>query len=416
MQSVEEVSFLKSVGLVVEYNPFHNGHKYHIDQARKQTEAEIVIAVMSGSFLQRGEPALLSKWERTKMALDAGVDLVVELPYAFSVQTAEAFATGAVRILTELGSDSLHFGSEEGKIESFYTLVHYMNQHKTTYDSFVQAALKQGLSYPAASASAFTQLNQSDDMLPLSKPNNILGYHYIRAIHELHSPLVAYTTKRLQAEYHDSEIGAGSIASATSIRAAIGNGEGFNQVVPKKTATLLQHYQEEHQFFHNWEAYFPFLQHKLLTTSLSDFRKTAECEEGIENRVIETGLTATSFEDWLTKLKTKRYTRTRLQRLFAHFLTGTTKEELHHIHQQEPMNYIRLLGMTQAGKTYLNQHKKQLSVPLVTRQAELKQFGIAGACDLRTSQCYWLPSKSDRLATRLLDEFKQPPIYWKKMP
>ncbi|GAF14617.1 hypothetical protein JCM19046_932 [Bacillus sp. JCM 19046] len=405
---------MKSVGLVVEYNPFHNGHKYHIDQARIQTNAEIVIAVMSGSFLQRGEPALLAKWQRTKMALNAGVDLVVELPYAFSVQTAKTFATGAIRILTELGCDSLHFGSEAGQIEPFNTLVHFMKQHKTEYDLFVQKALKQGMSYPAASAAAFTQLTQLDRLLPLSKPNNILGFHYVQAINEQQSTLIPYTTKRLHADYHDAEIGAGSIASATSIRNAIAQGDPFTQVVPEETAFLLKKYQEKHHFFHQWEAYFPFLQHKVLSSSLADISKIAECEEGIEHRVIETGLTATSVEDWLTKLKTKRYTRTRLQRLFAHLLTGTTKEELQNIHKQEPMNYIRLLGMTELGKNYLNQHKKQLTVPLVTRQAELKQYHTAGACDLRTSQCYWLASKPEELATRLLDEYKQPPIYLKK--
>lgn len=386
---------------------------HHLQMARTQAQADVVIAVMSGSFLQRGEPAILSRWARTEMALSSGADIVVELPYAYSVQTAERFAEGAVQILSALGCTSLNFGSEAGEITPFNSLVTFMSKHKQRYDEHVQHFLKQGSSYPNASASAFALLEGSEQLLPLSKPNNILGFHYVQAIRKLHSAMKPETTLRIQSDYHETTIKKGPIASATSIRNALNDGKPIDDVVPQKTAKRINHYQDEHGLLHFWERYFPYLHYQITTRSPEEIRQFAECEEGIEYRLIETGLKASTFEEWLSLLKTKRYTRTRLQRLFVHLLTSTRKEELKSIHTSS-LQYIRLLGMNDQGRNYLKHYKKHLPVPLLTKHAELKRFGPAGQLDLRTAHCYWLCLPSENISKQLTAEYKQTPIYTKK--
>ncbi|WP_353626156.1 nucleotidyltransferase family protein [Bacillus sp. JCM 19041] len=230
---------MKAVGVVVEYNPFHNGHKHHLQMARIQSQADVVIAVMSGSFLQRGEPAIMSRWARTEMALSSGADIVVELPYAYSVQTATRFAEGAVYILSALGCTNLNFGSEAGDITPFKSLVSFMSKHKQSYDTHVQRFLKQGSSYPNASASAFALLEGSDQLLSLSKPNNILGFHYVQAIDTLHLAMEAETTLRIQSDYHDSTIKKGPIASATAFATHSMLGNPSMRLFPKKQQNLL---------------------------------------------------------------------------------------------------------------------------------------------------------------------------------
>ncbi|HHY20854.1 MAG TPA: nucleotidyltransferase, partial [Bacilli bacterium] len=167
---------MKAVGIVVEYNPFHNGHLYHLQQTKVKSGADIVIAIMSGSFLQRGEPALVSKHARTKMALRAGIDLVIELPYAFSTQKAETFARGAVLLLDALQASEVCFGSEAGDITPFEQLIDFLRDREAEFNEQLKHFLQEGCSYPKANALAFSSLNPNKTMLDLSLPNNILGY------------------------------------------------------------------------------------------------------------------------------------------------------------------------------------------------------------------------------------------------
>jgi len=214
----KEIFYMKAVGIVVEYNPFHNGHFYHIQETKKVTGADLVIAVMSGNFLQRGEPALVSKWARTKMALEGSVDIVVELPYAFATQKAEVFAFGSVSLLHALGVESICFGSESGDIQAFLQTLDIMKTKREEFDDFIQTSLKEGKSYPRAAADAFQSLQISQSAVDLSQPNNILGFHYIQAIHNLKSKIKPFTIKRTKANYHDPYMVDLNIASATSIR------------------------------------------------------------------------------------------------------------------------------------------------------------------------------------------------------
>ncbi|WP_052366253.1 nucleotidyltransferase family protein [Geomicrobium sp. JCM 19055] len=197
---------MKAIGLIVEYNPFHNGHLYHLQTSKKHAKADVVVCVMSGYFLQRGEPASYSRQTRTKLALDAGADLVVELPYAYSSQHASLFARGSVSILNDLLIDSFYFGSEYGDIDAFMELDLFMQQHEQTLESHVKKRMNEGASYPRAQSEAFLELTPPTTFPDLSQPNNILGYQYVKAARELNASIQPETIQRTGSGYHSEDL------------------------------------------------------------------------------------------------------------------------------------------------------------------------------------------------------------------
>ncbi|MGM7701056.1 nucleotidyltransferase [Pseudalkalibacillus sp. Hm43] len=361
---------MKALGLVVEYNPFHNGHFYHLQQSKQSSQADVTIAVMSGNFLQRGEPALVSKWTRTRMALEAGVDIVVELPYAYATQRADRFAYGAISILDALKTDEVIFGSESGNIQPFIETVDFLNTHEKEYNESIQENVKKGISYPAAASEAFTQLtNRPEDIVDLSQPNNILGYHYVQSIQHINPDIKPNTVKRTGAGYHEHGEGENDIASATGIRKMLFDGDAdlssIQRFVPASTYTGLTQHQKEFGHFMNWERYFPLLKHRIITSTDEDLRQIYECVEGIENRLKECIVHAGTFTEFIERVKTKRYTWTRLQRLCTHILTNAKKHTME-VALTEAPSYVRLLGMSPDGQAYLNSVKKDMKLPLVS--------------------------------------------------
>jgi len=357
---------VKACGLIVEYNPFHNGHQYHVEEAKKNSNADCIIAVMSGTFLQRGEPAIIDKFHRTKAALKSGVDLVVELPYPYAVQSSRYFALGALRTLHALHTAMICFGSESGEIEPFYNASERLLKRKEEYDDTVRSFMKQGLSFPQASQKAYEKIGLQQ--VDLFQPNNILGFSYVRTIVEERLPIKALTIKRKQSHYHDTEI-VNQIASATSIRQALlkdPTDENVARAVPPHSLEQMITYKEEASLWHDWEDYFNALYLRITSLPLEELRKIHGVEEGIEYRIKEAITKATSFHDLIERVKTKRYTYVRLQRMFAHILTNTKKQEIEPFLNANTVPYIRLLGMNERGQTYLNKKKKALEVPLVT--------------------------------------------------
>ncbi|MBP2240014.1 putative nucleotidyltransferase [Cytobacillus eiseniae] len=405
---------MNAVGVVVEYNPFHNGHHYHICEARKATNAEIVIAVMSGNFLQRGEPAFISKWTRTEMALKAGVDIVFELPYAFATQQANTFASGAVSILEAAGCRHLCFGSEDGQIDRFYQTLSFLEENNKEYQNKIKQYLHEGNSYPKASSLAFHALVPDEHLIDLSKPNNILGYQYIKSAKEQHASIQALTIARKNADYHDLHFSSESIASATSIRKVLSSKQtqisSIRQYVPESTFEGLIAYKEKYGLFHDWEHYWPFLKYRLVQSALNDLKKIYEIEEGLENRMQQAALQSEDFQHFMEKVKTKRYTWTRLQRACVHILTNTTKEEMY-LAEEKP-KYLRLLGMTTNGQKYLNKYKSNLSLPLISRLSSTTSEQLF--LDLRASRVYAMAASGIQQQKLLEKEFKQPPIIIKK--
>ncbi|GAF63957.1 nucleotidyltransferase [Bacillus sp. TS-2] len=401
-----------SVGLIVEYNPFHNGHALHLQTSKQLSNANMVVAVMSGFFLQRGEPALLPKWERARMALMAGADLVIELPYYYSVQKAELFAEGAIKVLSELGVHSVSFGSENGDIQDFKELISFIQQHQSEWDELVRMEMKSGKSYPKATSNAFEAINSNQKPgLSLSQPNNILGYHYLRAIEKFAPTMEAYTLKRTSAQYHDEQIPIESIASATSIRKALFEEKNLHlikHVVPRSTWDILSQYEQAFNSFQQWESYFPYLQYQLITSSHEQLREIYECEEGLEFRLKEAIKQSTSFSDFMNRIKTKRYTWNRLQRLLTHILTQTTKKEVDQLLALETLPYLRLLGMSSRGREYLRKNKKEINTPIISRFANA--FGPLKELDERVAATYATGLPNITRVNEMSSEYKQIPI------
>ncbi|KYD08131.1 nucleotidyltransferase [Heyndrickxia sporothermodurans] len=403
---------MNSTGLIVEYNPFHNGHFFHVEEARKRTDADVIIAVMSGNFLQRGEPAIISKWARAKMALQAGVDIVVELPYAFAVQHAETFAYGSINILHALKCNSFCFGSESGNINEFSDAIDLIENHRVEYEAFVKELMKTGVSYPTSLSQSMKKIYPDHkNYIDLAKPNNILGFHYMQINNTLQSPMRAFTIKRKNANYHDEEFSSSTIASATSIRKATFEANqsinGIEQYVPKTTSNVLQEYYNDYQTFHNWEMYWPYLQYRLLSIEETDLANIYEIEEGIEHRLKRYAKDAVSFHDFMQRVKTKRYTWTRIQRMCVHILTNTKKSEMlrHHNH----IEYIRLLGMTERGRMYLSQIKKDIDVPLISKISAISSELLE--LDIRASNIYSQGLQEPYRQKMFKTEYAQPPIY-----
>jgi predicted nucleotidyltransferase len=404
---------MKAVGLIVEYNPFHNGHAYHLSASKEAAQADVVIAVMSGNFLQRGEPALLSKWYRTKMALLNGVDIVFELPYRFATQKAEIFANGAVSILEAAKCESICFGSESGDISSFLHTIEYIKEEEKNLDDGIKFFMDTGVSYPKATALAFKQLQSSNNYLDLTKPNNILGLEYIKAIQRQNSLIKPMTVTRKNANYHDEHFTSETIASATSIRKAIfspmAESQGIDQYVPAATKQLLEEYFYHFHLFHQWENYWSYLQYRLIHSSTEELKEIYEMEEGLENRLQAAATQSESFQQFMERIKTKRYTWTRLQRLCVHILTNTKKVEMNS--KLEKATYLRLLGMTANGREYLNKTKKDFTLPLVSKVSSFK--GNMIDLDVKAARVYALGFPNYLKDEMFKQEFSQPPIYIK---
>lgn len=402
---------LISTGIVVEYNPFHNGHLHHIKEARRKTNADVIIAVMSGNFLQRGEPAIVSKWARAQMALEAGVDLVIELPYTFAVQQAEMFANGAIALLNALGCENFCFGSESGDVQSLVKIAN-MLQNTTTNQRFqtaIRTHIKQGMSYPSSLSAGFKQLGIIEDDIDLSLPNNILGFHYILAAQHQQTNIRPITISRKAANYHDQTFTSETIASATAIRRAIFSSDNISdikKVVPATSFHALINYKQTYGSFHHWNHYWPFLQYKLLTTSANDLSELYEVVEGIEYRLKKYALQAQCFSEFMNLVKTKRYTWTRIQRMCVHILTNTKKVEMKE-HQKRP-EYIRLLAMNEQGKQYLRSIKKQLSIPLISKFSA--KFESVMELDSRSTQVFAQILDAKARSLLLHREYSEPPI------
>lgn len=403
---------MKAVGVVVEYNPFHNGHLYHLKEAKAQTESDVAIAVMSGFFLQRGEPAIVSKWARTKMALASHADLVVELPYAFAVQKAETFAEGAVSILGELQCGSLFFGSENGDIDTFLKAAAYTMKHKKALDEEVKQQISTGISYPAAMAKAFRAVTDGG-MLDLSKPNNILGFQYVKTILEKDIQMKPATVKRLSSNYHDAHFPEGSsrIASATSVRKSMldqGSLASASSFLPETSVHELKEYARTFGLWHSAEDYFSFLKYTLHTMDMEELRGIYEVEEGLEHRIMRAIRTAGSFLEYMELLKTKRYTWTRLQRMNTHILTRTKRTDIRRILSEERPAYIRLLGMTKKGQAYLSKKKKQLCVPLITKIGSFSHPSLS--LDVKAGKVFSAPLKEPARSMLTEQEYSLSPI------
>ncbi|UFU00925.1 nucleotidyltransferase [Radiobacillus kanasensis] len=401
---------MEACGLIVEYNPFHNGHLYHLTQSKKETKASCIIAVMSGNFLQRGEPAIIDKFHRTKIALQSGVDLVIELPYAYAVQHSDLFSFGAVTALEHLFCQSVCFGSEHGTIDAFLSAYDTLHHEKQRFQEELHRHLAEGISFPEASKRAYQSIGLTEGAVDLSSPNNILGFSYVKAIKDHSYQISPMTIERTSNQFHQKTI-TSSIASATSIRKELLENqritEKASQAMPTSTLEALHDYYQKTGMWHNWDHYFSVLQYRIQTMSLTELENIHGVEEGLEYRLKRTIASAISFEEWMQALKTKRYTWTRLQRICTHIITNTTKQEMEEIKTSSSFPYVRVLGMTKNGQKYLNQIKKQATVPIYTKLPN--DNSLLSRMEERATNAYYSVLNPKQKIALKQQEF-QPPI------
>lgn len=354
---------MKSVGLITEYNPFHNGHLYHLQESLRVTGSDVSIAVMSGHFLQRGEPALADKWVRTEMALAAGVDLVVELPLPWASSSAPDFALGGVQALTALGVNSVCFGSEVGELEALQTCSDLLCREETLVTDKTAELLREGMNYPQARQQVLGELlpkNRDTEML--TSPNNILGIEYLNAIKRAKSPLIPATIKRVGAGYHDVEPGENGISSATAIRKWLAAEKAVDTFLPPAVSSLLKEAAQTDHLYSE-ERYYPLLVAQLVRNS-EELTQYHLVDSGIENRLVAVADKASSLDDLITGLKSRQLTRTRIQRLLVAILLGLDKVSVARLFSAGPL-YLHLLGASPKGRHFLSFSRKGRQLPLV---------------------------------------------------
>lgn len=341
-----------SIGIIAEYNPFHNGHLYQINKIKEMYPDATIICCMGTNFLERGDTSLINKWDKTIIALEYGIDLVIELPFVFSSQSADIFAKGSIAILNSLAVDKIVFGTETKDINVLINAADIENTDK--YQELVKEYLDKGINYPTAMSKALYDISK----ITIDKPNDLLGLSYIKEIKRISSTIEPVNIVRTN-DYHSLELN-NSIVSASSIRKALKEDVDVHPFVPQLTNVYLNN---NLSFI---DYYFPFLKYKILTTPDLSIYQTVD--EGIESRIMKYINKSTSLDELINNIKTKRYTYNKLKRMFVHILCCFTKEEAKH----NDIEYIRVLGFNNNGKKYLNSIKKDINIPIITGYSNIK--------------------------------------------
>ena len=330
---------MEIIGIIAEYNPFHNGHLYHIKKIKEMSPKSIIILILNGYFLERGEISVESIEAKTKLALDNKIDIVIELPFVFGTNSADIFSEASIELLNELKVEKIIFGSECNNIKKLTELA--KKQIKNENNEKIKENLKKGLNYPTA-------INDANN-ININTPNDILGISYIKTILKHKYNIEPITIKRTN-DYHDKSSN-NNIISASNIREKIKNNIDITKYVPNKDNINKIDY----------ELYFKLLKYKILNDN--DLNKYLTVDEGIENRLKSVINKSNNLEELIKNIKTKRYTYNRINRMFIHILIGLTKEDKNKLNKNE---YIRLLGFNEHGKKYINSIKKNTNIPIIS--------------------------------------------------
>lgn len=388
---------MKINGIIAEYNPFHNGHKYHLEESKRLTGADYTVAVISGNFVQRGSPALLDKHSRAEMALRSGVDLVLELPAIYAASSAEFFATGAVSLLNQLNVvTNLCFGSECGDISLLSQIATILREEPEDFACTLKAFLRQGFSYPNARNAALIQHSPSlaYNREIFGSPNNILGIEYLKALQRLQSPMIPVTVKRLGASYH-APVPATEYCSALSIRHALWEGKSTSCIqayIPEESNRLLSQKINEGKLVRS-NDFSSVLYYKLLSEKDCGFEKYLDVSEALSDRIVKHLNEYVSFDSFCDLLKTKEMTYTRISRCLLHILLDITKEDLAFCTELGCTPYARVLGFRKSAEPLLSAIKKQSAIPLITKAADAEKVlsedsYIMFRQDIQISQLY----------------------------
>ncbi len=351
------VILMKILGIVAEYNPFHNGHLYHLKKSLEYTNAEATVVVMSGNFIQRGEPALLDKFTRADTAVKNGIDLVIELPLYYSVATAETFSYGAVKLLSECGVNFLSFGAETNNLEKLKNIASLLSNEPTSYSAELKKQLETGISYPEARSNTVSKLLGISNNI-LTKPNNILAVEYLKALYSLNPNIEPVLIDRVDSGYHDTDSNT-NILSATGIREKLKNNEDIDLYVPEITLN----YIKTPIFIENFEENIMYALRKM---SLENIKDLPDVTEGLENRILYALSYSKSLSELIDNIKTKRYPMTRVKRILMSALLDISKTNLNTFNSIGGPLYIRVLSFNEKGRELLSEISATSSLPIIT--------------------------------------------------
>ncbi len=374
---------MKVCAVIAEYNPFHLGHAYHLKQARLLTDADYIIVVMSGNFVQRGEPALVDKYARTKAALSCGADLVLELPTCFSAGSAEYFARGAISMLDHLGMvDFLCFGSECSEIHFLSQFADIFLKEPEPYKKILLEKLKLGYSYPTARSNALVIAypELAADISVISSPNNILGIEYIKALHRRRSLIHPVNIRRMGSDHRDQRLGPFH-SSSRALRLAIQSDrsiEGLHSQMPEEAYSILTDYfDREKPLFQ--DDFSTLLHYKLLSEQAKGYTDYLDITPDLSDKICKYVYQYTTFSEFCDLLKSKDMTYTRISRCLLHILLNITKDNMQfYIDNQDAISYARLLGFREDAKPLLTAIDKNTSIPLITKMADAEKLLTGG--------------------------------------
>lgn len=405
---------MKISGIIVEYNPLHNGHIFHINKTKELTDSDITIAVMSGNFNQRGIPSVIDKWTKTKLALQNGIDIVLELPSIYALSSAEFFSYGAVSLLNSLGVvDSLCFGSEAGDINLLETIADVLVSEPIDYKILLKSELDKGLLFPKARALALIEhLSQKTTYdkeylkLQLSSSNNILGVEYLKSLKRLNSSIKPYTIKRLGGAYNSENLNE-IFSSATSIRGVLRQNKDLDSLkchVPNSVYEELQTLHSKNYTFAFESMMYPYIKYKALTNRYNYFEKLPDASEGLHNKILSSLETSTTYDDCISAIKSKRYTYTRISRILCQYYLDFFNYDIFNM-RKAPCPYARILGFTNTGATALKAIKSNSSIPLYSKLP--KETSPTLTLDLHATKGYsilnpYIRYNEDRLTSPII--------------
>ena len=358
------------IGIIAEFNPLHNGHLYLINKIKEKYEDASIILVLSGNYTQRGIPSIIDKWKKTELSLKLGIDLVVELPFPFSTQSADYFAYGATTLLNYLKVDKLIFGSESNDIKVLEKIVDAQKDDK--FNTLVKLYCKSGYNYPTALSLSLEELTNEK----VTTPNDLLGISYIKAIKENNYSIEVETIKRTN-DYHEEELEK-DISSATSIRKALKEGIDISNQVPK----IELYYLNE---LHYIDDYFNIIKYKIIAEEDLSIYQTVDKE--IVKKLRKEILNSNNIDEYIKRIKTKRYTYNKISRMLLHILTNFTKEKAKKYNE---ISYIRVLGINNTGRNILNNIKKEIEIPIISKITKEKDPMLE--YELEVDKIYYLKS------------------------
>lgn len=399
---------MNCAGIVVEYNPLHNGHIYHLNQTKAVTGCDGVIAVMSGNFVQRGEPSFLDKWTKTRLALLSGVDLVIELPVIYALSSAEAFAYGSISSLNLTGvCSSVCFGSECADINALKAIAKTLSDEPEDFKTSLKGYLSKGISFPEARIRALCDIDNvstSENISSImSHSNNILAVEYLKALYKLDSKIEPHTIRRIVSKYNDSDLGS-TISSATAIRKNL-NTSDIKESLPEYSYRAIKSCIDSGHGPVYLDELSDIILYSLRRMNTSDIAHLLDVSEGLENRIKYAAEEATNVRELINMIKNKRFTETRIQRILMYSILGITKDVITDLKQ--PPKYLRVLGFNSNGQNLLGKMRKTCPVPLITNPSPKESLLMKH--DLIATDIYSLCFKNPKYRIARLD-YKTPPI------